>query len=71
MKMIKVRRIPKKPYATCAACGIRSKWGKPEILAPNQIILLRAERTELWLCDKHLEQLKRDVSAIEVENGDR
>ncbi len=61
MKILKVRRIPKRPYAFCSVCAITDNWKKPEVLAPNQITLLGAKRTQIWLCDKHLEQLKSEA----------
>jgi len=44
------------------ACAITDNWNKPEVLASNQITLLGAKRTAIWLCDKHLEQLKLEAT---------
>lgn len=64
MKILKVRRIPKRPYARCVVCGMTDNWEKPEVLASNEITLLGAKHSEVWLCDKHLEQLKNEFDSI-------
>jgi len=61
MNILKVRRIPKRPYAYCDVCRMLDDWKKSEVLAPNQITLLGAKRTEIWLCDNHLKQLKDEL----------
>ena len=64
MKILRVRRIPKRPYVPCTVCDMMDNWKKAEVLAPNEITFLGAKRTEIWLCDKHLEQLKREAQEI-------
>ena len=61
MRILNIKRIPKRPYMHCAACEVTDNWAKSEVLAPNQLTFLGTKRLVIWLCDKHLEQLKKEI----------
>jgi len=60
MKIVEVRRIPKRPYAACDICLYSSK----RVLAPNKLTIKPTGGVTHWLCDEHLAQFKKEVEAL-------
>ncbi len=62
MKIIHIRKIPKRPYASCDHCLYEGK----RVLAPYEIQFVPTRGVTHWLCEKHYQQLRDEMAELSL-----
>ena len=60
MKILKMRRLNKRPWGHCFVC---LGFGSPNELKFKGKF---GATSPIWFCDKHFEQLKKEIAAVEI-----